>query len=408
MSDLSELITAIIDININDDIKISKKRFYKNKTVENIIKKYKFNNKSKNKLYQFAIFVVRFENNRIRKKVGKITDEKCDNIFFNNIKNVRITNIRYFSALFLQFILFNRITLDELKKYYEVLGKMSKRYFDFIWYHDTGRKRLFNKEYGTILFKNNLAIKVFAIGDLEFELNDDGVRFFNNIFIDFSKKEKKMYSKIINLNKLSQFMTAKEHRQNYLQTLEKIKENEKSIELARIHEGDFKVFFEEYDVLIKYSLSKYGDNCQIRFCGKENSKKLKYDGLIKNNNLEERVEITYPFFSEDETNYLKHLNHYGMSGVKVVDANTYIDDIVKVLVKSIKEKNNKKSYDSSISLVVMVEANELVIDIDEHDIEKLKKGLEHIKKEELIFGNVYVLISRYVKGEFRPWLVKVK
>ena len=41
MSNLSELITAIIDININDDIKISKKRFYKNKTVENIIKKYK-------------------------------------------------------------------------------------------------------------------------------------------------------------------------------------------------------------------------------------------------------------------------------------------------------------------------------------------------------------------------------
>ena len=97
-----------------------------------------------------------------------------------------------------------------------------------------------------------------------------------------------------------------------------------------------------------------------------------------------------------------------MSDVKTVDANTYMDDIIKVLVKSIEEKNNKKSYDSSISLVVMVEANELVIDINEDDIEKLKKGLEHIKKEELIFGNVYVLISRYVKGEFKPWLVKIK
>ena len=48
-----------------------------------------------------------------------------------------------------------------------------------------------------------------------------------------------------------------------------------------------------------------------------------------------------------------------MSDVKTVDANTYMDDIIKVLVKSIEEKNNKKSYDSSISLVVMVEANEL-------------------------------------------------
>lgn len=408
MSELSELIYEIIKMNPKDDIKVAKKDYYNNETVKNIIEKFKFNNKTKNKLYQFATFIVRFENDRILKKLSKLKDKKYDNIFFDNLKNVKIKNVKFFSALFLQHLLFNKISIDELSMYFEVLGKMPQNYFDFIWSHPRGKTRLYNAKFGELLYKNNLAIKVFAIGDLEYELNEAGIKFFNNIFIEFSKKEKKKYSEIIDLNKLSQFMTAEEHRHNYLQTLEKIKESEKTIKLARIHEGDFKVFFEEYDTLIKYTLLKYSGDCQVRFCGKETNEKLKYDGIIKRGKTEDRIEITYPFFNEEETEYLKHLNNYGMSDVKTVDANTYMDDIIKVLVKSIEEKNNKKSYDSSISLVVMVEANELVIDINEDDIEKLKKGLEHIKKEELIFGNVYVLISRYVKGEFKPWLVKIK
>lgn len=408
MSRLSELINEIIYMNSNDDIAISKKKFYNNSVLKGIINDYKFNNKSKNKLYQFAIFVARFENKRLRKKVTIVSDKKYDNVFFDNIQNVRINNIRYFSALFLQHLLFNRVSFDELKMFCEVLGRISESYFTFIWSHKSGKRRLFNSKYGAILHENGLATPAFAIGDLEYELNGAGHKFFDNIFIDFSKKEKKIYSTIIDLKKLSQFMTAEEHRKNYTQIFEKIKASERCIELARIHEGDFKVFFEEYDVLIRYALIKYGNDCQIRFCGKETKGRLKYDGIIKDGNLEEKTEITYPFFNEEETEHMKHLNNYGMTDVKVVDFDGYMDSIVDIIKDRIEYKNSLNSYDSSITLLVMVDVNDLVINIDEEEIKKINKRLEDIKTSDFVFGSVYVLVNRYVNEEYKPWLIKVK
>ena len=181
MSELSELIYEIIKMNPKDDIKVAKKDYYNNETVKNIIEKFKFNNKTKNKLYQFATFIVRFENDRILKKLSKLKDKKYDNIFFDNLKNVKIKNVKFFSALFLQHLLFNKISIDELSMYFEVLGKMPQNYFDFIWSHPRGKTRLYNAKFGELLYKNNLAIKVFAIGDLEYELNEAGIKFFNNI-----------------------------------------------------------------------------------------------------------------------------------------------------------------------------------------------------------------------------------
>lgn len=124
------------------------------------------------------------------------------------------------------------------------------------------------------MYENGLAEKVFPIADIEYRLNEDGKKFFDNIYLDPTSKEKEIYSKEIDYIRMSTLDNVVKHKDYFEEVMNKVGNDENRIKTARLHDKLFKDFFEEYDVLIKYAIAKYGEKCSIRFCGRDTKGKI--------------------------------------------------------------------------------------------------------------------------------------
>lgn len=200
------------------------------------------------------------------------------------------------------------------------------------------------------------------------------------------------------------------HKEYYGEVMKKIGDDENRIKASRLHEQLFKDFFEEYDVLIKYAIAQYGENCQIKFCGRDTSMKIKYDGIIKIGETEERIEITSPFHDEEEKIQMKQLNRVGLSSCKVSEYKNFEGKITKKVKDIIEQKNSMDSYDESINLVVMYDDFEYLFSEQIADGEYMNSLFEEVKCNEYKFKSVSVLIDKYIGDgiNVEPRIIKIK
>ena len=265
------------------------------------------------------------------------------------------------------------------------------------------------KQYGESLYFNGLAEKVFKIGDLEYKLNEKGKKFFDNIYLDPTVKEKEIYSKEIDYKKMSTLDTVLEHKKYFDDVMEKIRNNDDFIKAARLHDQLFKEFFEEYDVLIKYAFAKYGEYCNMKFCGRETKPKIKYDGIIMVENKIEKVEITSPFHDEEEKIQIKQLNRVGISSTKVSEYKNFEENISKKVEDAINKKNSMNSYDNTIDLVVMFDDFEYLFSEQILDEKYMESIFDSLKKNKYKFRSVSVLVDRYIGNglDIEPRIIKI-
>lgn len=404
MNLLTEFINCVEEINIDDTVYIAEEKIAENIIIKKVLSM--LNKDDKDKIYIFINELIKFENRKIISNLKKVTDNISD-IFFKYIKRVQKKNIKRFSAIFLNYYFFNKLSNEELKLMFTLTANLDNDYFDFIWGTKRNNSLCFNERYGKVLEKNGFADKIFKIGDIEYQLNDNGKKYFENVYLDITKKEKKYYSKIINLKELNKFKLAKDHKEYYNMIIEKIPDNEVYIKMIRLHEGLFKEFIEEYDVLIKYAIAKYGEECNIRFCGNETNEQIKCDGIIIHDEVEEKIEITYPFFDEETNEEMKQLNNFGHTFVKTYDPNNYKKEIFGKINKKIEEKNNSDSYDDSVHLVVMMDMFDFLFDEEIRNQKFYDSLFDSFKEQGYRFKSVEILIDKYSKDS-KPWIYIIK
>lgn len=245
---------------------------------------------------------------------------------------------------------------------------------------------------------------------MEYKLNKEGEKFFDNIYLDPTAKEKEIYSNEIDCNKMSTLDNVMKHKQYYEDIMKKIGDDENRIKTARLHDQLFKDFFEEYDVLIKYAIAKYGKNCEIKFCGRDTSRKIKYDGIIKIGEIEEKVEISSPFHGEEEKRQMKQLNRVGISSFKVSEYKNFEENITKKVKDILEQKNAMGSYDESINLVIMYDDFEYLFSEQIANEEYMDSLFEELKNYQYKFKSVSVLIDSYIGDNItlEPRIVKIK
>lgn len=267
-----------------------------------------------------------------------------------------------------------------------------------------------NSEYGEQLYINKLAEPIFKVGDLEYELNEDGIKFFRNISLDPTVKEKEIYAEEIDIKIMNTLNNVLEHKKYYDEVMKNIGQDENKIKVARLHDKIFKYFFEEYSVLIDYAIAKYGENCHIKFCGNDTSKKIKFDGLIKIGDIEEKIEITAPFYGEERKEQMKQLNRVGMTSFKM----DYVDDFKTQIYQKVKDKINDKnesdSYDDTINLVVLFDDFEYIFAEQISDKEFINSIFADLKKENYKFKTVSILVDRYIGNDIKiePRIIEIK
>jgi hypothetical protein len=294
----------------------------------------------------------------------------------------------------------------ELEKCFSLLSKVEENYFNSIWWTKQKNVKCFDEEYGKILYENNFAEHIFKIGDIEYKLTPLGEKLFDNMYLGITNKEKRFYSRIVDLKVMATKMKAKDHKKYYENIMQLIWENKPYIKMFRVHERSFKDFIEEYDVLIKYTIAKYGEEKEVRFCGHETGKKIKCDGIIFGEN-EERIEITYPLFDLNMNNLMKELNNYGHTSVETIDATSYKNRIRSIIEAKIDDKNENDSYDESVSLVVALDMYDYLFDKEITTKEYYDDLFEDIKKKNYKFKNIEALIENNSK-DTEPWIYIIK
>lgn len=258
--------------------------------------------------------------------------------------------------------------------------------------------------------KNGLAEKIFKIGTLEYKLNNKGKEFFNNIYLNPTVKEKEIYSREIDYDKMSTLDNVMIHKKYFEEVMKKIGGNDNFIKVARLHDKLFKTFFEEYDVLIKYAITKYGKNCSIRSCGRETENTIKCDGIIKTGEIEEKIEITSPFHDEEEKIQIKELNKIGISCTRVFDGKDIEKNIIEKVTHKINEKNTMNSYDKTINLVVMFDDFTCLFSEQLANQKYIDSLFDGLKRREYKFKSVSILVDRYIGNNIKlePRIIKIK
>ena len=271
-------------------------------------------------------------------------------------------------------------------------------------------KKYVDNSCGETLYLNGLAERNFKIGNMEYILNSEGEIFINNISLESTSKEKEIYSNLIDYNVMSTLDNVMNHKKYYDSVMNKIIINDDIVKVARLHDKNFKDFFEEYSVLMKYAIAKYGENCKIRHCGRETNNQIKYDGIIEFNGIEERIEITTPFHTETEKEQMKKLNKFGTTDFKVEYYSEPSKRIRNTVQEAINKKNAMNSYDSSVSLVVLFDDFEYIISEQISDENYINDIFKDLKIENYKFKTVSVLVDRYNGNDVKlePRIIEIK
>lgn len=404
---LTALINEIIKMNPDDKLIINKQKFYKNEVIKEIVSKYKFNSKTKMKIYIFCCYLLRISNNTYSKIQQLISKKEIDNITFENLKLLKNKNMELFGNVFINYFNY-KIKYSFFKHVIRIVSKIN--FPTFFWKIERENIIYLNNDIGFEFEKYGLCEKEdFVIDDLAYTLNETGKRFLNAVFTDPTEKEKILYSDIIDYNIMGEYKSAIEHRKYYDDVMNKINIYDNSVKVARLHNKKFKEFFEEYDPLIKYVTIQYGENTIMRFCGLETNQKIKCDGKTIIDGVEEKIEITSKFFDKESIDYMRELNYYGSTTCSG-DFNSIETEIFNKVNEAIACKMIKDSYDNTVTLVVVFDEFMGMFSDKINDTEYLDSLFIQLIDKEYIFKNVYILVDKYEGSGIvvEPRLIKVK
>lgn len=405
---ISGLIYEVIKLNQNDELIISKNKFYESEIVKEIFKKFKYNNIAKNKLYIFVTSILKLQNAVFNERMKLLNAEDLDNIIFINLKTITKEKVEKFGNIFVNFINY-KINYNEFKKLIKIVSKVNLNINS--GRHKVGETEYLNEELGKEFYKYNLCDKIeYAPISMKYILNDLGKKFIKNIYVDSTIKEIKYYEKLVDYNFMEKYLPVWEHKAYFDSIINKMRSADRCVQLGRLHKGKFKNFFEEYSPLITFVMLKYGKETKMRFCGLETKKPIKCDGKVLINNQEEKIEITNNFFDKKDVIRMNDLNQFGYTLVESFDYNKIESMITRPILKAIENKSQKKSYDNSVTLVVVLNDFYAMPSEKIADLEYLKKLFATLYERNYIFRNVYILVEEYNGHDIKipPRLIKIK
>ena len=186
-----------------------------------------------------------------------------------------------------------------------------------------------------------------------------------------------------------------EQREFYNKIYEDTAKSERKIANARLRKGLYKKLYEEFLVLLEYAELKYQNEENIRFKWVGDDKQgdtLNYDGVIyRGNEIIEKIEITCPLISKKDNDNAIELNKQGYTSIEVGDLKIALLDIKEKTEKIANKKNEKHTYDNTITLVIYLEDYIHFF----HDTKMCEEMLEEIKNSlkqiNFKFKNVYIL-----------------
>lgn len=194
-------------------------------------------------------------------------------------------------------------------------------------------------------------------------------------------------------SEMSRKRTIQKQEEFFNKTMESISSSKRKISNARLRKGLYKKFFGEFSVLVKYTKLKYEKSFDVKLKWVDiQGQTLNYDGEIYvDNKLTERVEVTCPLISKKDKDNAKELNEKGYTTPEVGNLVEALHVVKTKIIDKTIDKNQKKNYDNSITLVVYL--NDDIhfwdtIDICNKTLIEMKAVL---KKETYQFKNVYVL-----------------
>ena len=200
----------------------------------------------------------------------------------------------------------------------------------------------------------------------------------------------------ISENEMKKFKSNQDHKKYYQDAFEKIGSNE------------------EYGNLIDYVSIKYKnqDNIVWKWCGDEIPEpNLRYDGIImKDDKIIEKVEVTCPLHCHGDIIAGKSLNETGFYCYEVEYVEDYELNCKSKILFDIQKKNNKDTYDSSITLLVVFDDYHFLPSSKLRDKSFIEWMFEDLKKLNYIFKNVYVLMDKHDGSELKydSYLIKIK
>ena len=220
--------------------------------------------------------------------------------------------------------------------------------------------------------------------------------------------------KIISESEMQKIKSHNEHKQYYLNVLEQIETKEEYIRISRLRKSPTRYFFEEFATIIKYIDAKYkcSEKIQWRWCGMEcPESNLRYDGIImKDGIIVEKIEIVCPFHNQEDIISGISLNETGTYCFKPVYVEDYEEFCKNRVFENVVKKNSKKTYDNSITLVVMFDEYKFLPSSKLMDKVFVKSLFSKLKNIDFIFKNVYILMDGYDSSSlnYEPYLIKVK
>lgn len=123
MNDLEIFINNLIKLNSKDELIINESDFLNNDDIKNIINKYDFDKDKIDNLYQLAVYIVKFKNNKLQKLKSLYNSKVVENLIFNNLDSLDNKKIQYFCSLFIRYLNYN-INYKELEKFINILQNL--------------------------------------------------------------------------------------------------------------------------------------------------------------------------------------------------------------------------------------------------------------------------------------------
>lgn len=413
---MEEFLNEIINLNQNDELYIKEKIFFESLKIKNIISKYGFEEKNKIRIFILAITICKYNNTNVSYQIkshierNKIVTDIDDMIFYN-LRNIKEEYINYYCSIVINYLVC-KINSKQLQTFINILNSINLKNIDFIFPIEEIDGKFVDYEYGEELLKNGLVDKD-ENQDIryQYKLNNRGELFLDTIYLDVTSKEKNVYSKMIDFVKMKELKPVLEHKSYYDDIVRKIGENKNIVKTARLQEAAFKSFFEEYYFLIEYAIAKYGENCLIKFCGKDTAEKIKYDGFVKKEETEEKMEIVSIFCDKEQKEEILELNRKGIGKVKLL-GNKLECEIQNEVKKQIEKKNanEKGSYDSTINLLVTFN-NHMLLTSKQIQSEEFWEGLfSDLRNKEYIFKELTIIIDRYIGSDksVNSRIIKIK
>ena len=220
----------------------------------------------------------------------------------------------------------------------------------------------------------------------------------------------------ISEDEMRKFKSNEEHEKYYQETLKKIGSKEDYIKISRLRKKPIKYFYEEYGPLIDYVNIKYNkqNNIVWKWCGGESESpepKLRYDGIIiQNDKILEKVEITCPLHCEEDFIAGNSLNESGTYCYEVEYVEDYELNCKSKILSDVQKKNNKDTYDDSITLLVVFDDYHFLPSSKLCDKSFIEWMFADLTELNYIFKNVYVLMDKYEGSKFKyaAYLIKIK